>query len=146
LLLRSYCLNRSLKKVLTPLTSYDDRPDCTSIPAVGDNPKRPACDRPDTPEGDVVFRHHLQDGARRHRLKAPGWRYRSGRSPVRLKFRNPRRSLPKRSTEHRTFCRCMNIPARYCTGYLGDIGVPPDPAPMDFSAWFEAFVGGRWHT
>ena len=45
-----------------------------------------------------------------------------------------------------TFCRCMNIPARYCTGYLRDIGVPPDPAPMDFSAWFEAFVGGRWHT
>ena len=40
----------------------------------------------------------------------------------------------------------MNIPARYCTGYLGDIGVPPDPAPMDFSAWFEVFVGGRWHT
>mgnify|MGYP003694585441 CR=1 FL=1 len=38
-----------------------------------------------------------------------------------------------------TFCRCMNIPARYCTGYLGDIGVPPDPAPMDFSAWFEAY-------
>jgi transglutaminase-like putative cysteine protease len=31
-----------------------------------------------------------------------------------------------------TFCRCMNVPARYCTGYLGDIGVPPDPAPMDF--------------
>ena len=45
-----------------------------------------------------------------------------------------------------TFCRCLNIPARYCTGYLGDIGVPPDPAPMDFSAWFEVFVGGRWHT
>jgi transglutaminase-like putative cysteine protease len=44
------------------------------------------------------------------------------------------------------FCRCLNIPARYCTGYLGDIGVPPDPAPMDFSAWFEAFVGGRWYT
>jgi transglutaminase-like putative cysteine protease len=43
-------------------------------------------------------------------------------------------------------CRCMNIPARYCTGYLGDIGVPPDPAPMDFSAWFEAFLGGRWFT
>jgi transglutaminase-like putative cysteine protease len=33
-------------------------------------------------------------------------------------------------------CRCLNIPARYCNGYLGDIGVPPDPAPMDFSAWF----------
>jgi transglutaminase-like putative cysteine protease len=43
-------------------------------------------------------------------------------------------------------CRCMNIPARYCTGYLGDIGVPPDPAPMDFSAWFEAFLEGRWFT
>lgn len=45
-----------------------------------------------------------------------------------------------------TFCRCMNIPARYCTGYLGDIGVPADPAPMDFSAWFEVFMGGRWWT
>jgi transglutaminase-like putative cysteine protease len=45
-----------------------------------------------------------------------------------------------------TLCRCLNIPARYCTGYLGDIGVPPDPAPMDFSAWFEVFIGGRWFT
>src|ERR1700716_2608085 len=44
-----------------------------------------------------------------------------------------------------TFCRCMNIPARYCTGYLGDIGVPPPYAPMDFAAWFEAFLGGHWH-
>jgi transglutaminase-like putative cysteine protease len=44
------------------------------------------------------------------------------------------------------FCRCMNIPARYCTGYLGDIGVPASPDPMDFSAWFEAYLGGRWHT
>jgi transglutaminase-like putative cysteine protease len=43
-------------------------------------------------------------------------------------------------------CRAMNIPARYCTGYLGDIGVPKDPAPMDFSAWFEAYIGGPWHT
>lgn len=43
------------------------------------------------------------------------------------------------------FCRCMNIPARYCTGYLGDIGVPASPEPMDFSAWFEAYVGGRWY-
>ena len=40
----------------------------------------------------------------------------------------------------------MNIPARYCTGYLGDIGVPRDPAPMDFSAWFEVFLDGRWYT
>ena len=45
-----------------------------------------------------------------------------------------------------TLCRCLNIPARYCTGYLGDIGVPPDPAPMDFSAWFEAYIGGHWFT
>src|ERR1700733_9368810 len=40
----------------------------------------------------------------------------------------------------------MNIPARYCTGYLGDIGVPVDPAPMDFSAWYEVFLDGRWFT
>ena len=44
------------------------------------------------------------------------------------------------------FCRCLNIPARYCTGYLGDIGVPPCSEPMDFSGWFEAFLGGRWYT
>src|SRR5271168_2817981 len=43
-------------------------------------------------------------------------------------------------------CRCMNIPARYCNGYLGDIGIPADPAPMDFNAWFEAYVGGRWYA
>jgi transglutaminase-like putative cysteine protease len=43
------------------------------------------------------------------------------------------------------FCRIMNIPARYCTGYLGDIGVPLAP-PMDFSAWFEVYLGGQWHT
>ncbi len=45
-----------------------------------------------------------------------------------------------------TFCRCLNIPARSCTGYLGDIGVPPDGMPMDFSGWFEVFLGGRWYT
>ncbi|MDM0114105.1 transglutaminase family protein [Variovorax sp. J22R133] len=45
-----------------------------------------------------------------------------------------------------TLCRCMNIPARYVTGYLGDIGVPPVPYPMDFSAWFEVYLGDRWHT
>jgi transglutaminase-like putative cysteine protease len=45
-----------------------------------------------------------------------------------------------------TLCRCMNIPARFCNGYLGDIGVPPDPAPMDFNAWFEAYLGGRWYA
>jgi transglutaminase-like putative cysteine protease len=45
-----------------------------------------------------------------------------------------------------TLCRCMNIPARYCTGYLGDIGVPISTAPMDFSGWFQAFLDGRWYT
>jgi transglutaminase-like putative cysteine protease len=45
-----------------------------------------------------------------------------------------------------TLCRCMNIPARYCTGYLGDIGVPVSPDPMDFSGWFEAYLGGHWYT
>jgi len=45
-----------------------------------------------------------------------------------------------------TLCRCMNIPARYCTGYLGDIGIPSDQSPMDFSAWFEAYLNGRWYT
>ncbi len=44
------------------------------------------------------------------------------------------------------FCRCMNIPARYVNGYLGDIGVPADPAPMDFNAWCEVWIGGRWVT
>lgn len=45
-----------------------------------------------------------------------------------------------------TLCRCMNIPARYCTGYLGDIGVPQLPDPMDFSAWFEVWLDGGWYT
>jgi transglutaminase-like putative cysteine protease len=44
------------------------------------------------------------------------------------------------------FCRAMNIPARYATGYLGDIGVPVGATPMDFSAWFEVYLGGRWWT
>lgn len=45
-----------------------------------------------------------------------------------------------------TFCRCMNIPARYVTGYMGDIGVPVAPYPMDFSGWFEVYLGDSWHT
>jgi transglutaminase-like putative cysteine protease len=44
------------------------------------------------------------------------------------------------------FCRCLNIPARYCTTYLGDIGVPPVDAPMDFAGCLEVFLGGAWHT
>jgi transglutaminase-like putative cysteine protease len=45
-----------------------------------------------------------------------------------------------------TFCRCMGIPARYCTGYMGDIGIPFDPDPMDFSGWFQAYLSGQWYT
>jgi transglutaminase-like putative cysteine protease len=45
-----------------------------------------------------------------------------------------------------SLCRCLNIPARYCTGYLGDIGVPVVPGPMDFSAWFQVWLGGDWRT
>ncbi len=44
------------------------------------------------------------------------------------------------------FCRCLNIPARYCTGYVSDIGVPPPHEPMDFAAWMEVYLGGRWHA
>jgi len=45
-----------------------------------------------------------------------------------------------------TFCRALNIPARYVFGYIPDIGVPPPLDPMDFAAWFEACLDGRWHT
>ncbi|WP_244412099.1 transglutaminase family protein [Sinorhizobium sp. CCBAU 05631] len=43
-------------------------------------------------------------------------------------------------------CRCMNMPARYVHGYMADIGAPNSPAPMDFNAWFEVFLGDRWYT
>ena len=43
-------------------------------------------------------------------------------------------------------CRCMNIPARYCTGYMGDIDLPTIVGDMDFSAWFEAYLGGKWYV
>ena len=45
-----------------------------------------------------------------------------------------------------TFCRCMNIPARYCTGYLGDMGTLPPYGVGDFAAWFDVYLGGKWHT
>ncbi|WP_213780918.1 transglutaminase family protein [Caballeronia sp. dw_276] len=45
-----------------------------------------------------------------------------------------------------TLCRAMNIPARYCTGYISDVGLPPPYATMDFAAWFEAYIGGSWQT
>lgn len=45
-----------------------------------------------------------------------------------------------------TFCRALNIPARYVFGYIPDINVPPPSEPMDFAAWFEAYLDGQWHT
>jgi transglutaminase-like putative cysteine protease len=44
------------------------------------------------------------------------------------------------------FCRCLNIPARYCTGYLSDLGEAGPFTPMDFAGWFEAWLGGQWYT
>jgi transglutaminase-like putative cysteine protease len=45
-----------------------------------------------------------------------------------------------------SFCRALNYPARYVCGYLPDINVPPDPAIMDFHAWFEVYMEGEWRT
>jgi len=45
-----------------------------------------------------------------------------------------------------TLCRCLNIPARYCTGYLGDIGIPASAAPMDFAGWMEVYLGDHWYV
>lgn len=84
---------------------------------------------------DYVHRHIRFDygNADRERTALGGWRQGTGvcRDYAHLAV---------------TLCRCMNIPARYVTGYLGDIGVPIAPYPMDFSAWFEVYLGGRWHT
>ena len=84
---------------------------------------------------DYVHRHiHFDyNAARATRTAVEGWREGTGvcRDYTHLAV---------------TLCRCMNIPARYCTGYLGDIGIPPVPCPMDFSAWFEVYLGGRWYT
>jgi transglutaminase-like putative cysteine protease len=82
---------------------------------------------------DYVHQHILFDyqHARSTRTALEGWRERTGvcRDFTHLAI---------------TLCRCMNVPARYVTGYLGDIGVPPVPYPMDFSAWFEVWLGDRW--
>ena len=61
-------------------------------------------------------------------------------------FRGTHRRVPRFSASGVTLCRALNIPARYATGYLGDIGVPPAPSPMDFSAWFEVYLEDRWWT
>ena len=56
------------------------------------------------------------------------------------------RRMPRLRASAITLLRCLNIPARYCTGYLGDIGVPVSESPMDFAGWLEAYLGGAWHT
>ncbi len=75
-----------------------------------------------------------------------GYQYASA-SKTALDVYNERRGVC-RDFQHLaiTFLRAMNIPARYATGYLGDIGVPASPLAMDFSAWFEVYLGGRWYT
>ncbi len=95
---------------------------------------------------------------------APGWRgYRRSAitctiaSPSATRIRDPRGRRWRRSTSvaacvaitrisRSPCCRCLNIPARYCTGYISDIGLPLPHAPGDFAAWMEVFLGGRWHT
>lgn len=73
------------------------------------------------------------------------------------KFSRPTRTANETYAERRgvcrdfthlaiTFCRAMNIPARYCMGYISDIGLPPPYAPMDLAAWMEVYLGGRWYT
>jgi transglutaminase-like putative cysteine protease len=84
---------------------------------------------------DFVHRH-IEFGYRHARRTRSPW-----------KAFNERRGVCRDFT-HRaiTLCSCMNIPARHCTGYLGDIGLAPEPGPMDFAGWFEAFPGDRWYT
>jgi transglutaminase-like putative cysteine protease len=64
------------------------------------------------------------------------------------RVRSIRRAARRLSHAHLAvaFCRSLNIPARYCTGYVTDIGLPPPYAPMDFAAWIEVYLGGRWYT
>ena len=67
-------------------------------------------------------------------------------SAVLLRALEPLKSIEGRTQGPGLLCRAMHIPARYVTGYLGDIRIPPVPGPMDFSAWFEVYLGGRWWT
>jgi transglutaminase-like putative cysteine protease len=81
-----------------------------------------------------------------HRHITFGYEHASPTKTAREVYENPRGVCRDYAHLAVAFCRCMNIPARYCTGYLGDIGMPPPYAPMDFAGWFEAFLGGEWHT
>jgi transglutaminase-like putative cysteine protease len=128
-----------------------------------------------THTSDYGSRHPLQPGVRRHRSRLPDHKPLFENSPpgwarvqaicdcvhrhVAFGYEHARPTMTAyevfnerkgvcRDYAHLaiTFCRCMNIPARYCTGYLGDIGMPPPYGPMDFAGWFEAYLGGRWYT
>jgi transglutaminase-like putative cysteine protease len=81
-----------------------------------------------------------------HRHIAFGYEYASPTKTAWEVFNDPRGVCRDYAHLAVALCRCMNIPARYCTGYLGDIGVPPTGAPMDFAAWFEAYLSSGWHT
>jgi transglutaminase-like putative cysteine protease len=73
--------------------------------------------------------------------------YEKGRSKTALEAFDERTGVCRDFTHLAiAFCRAMNIPARYCTGYLSDIGLPPPYAVMDFAAWFEAYIGGAWYV
>jgi transglutaminase-like putative cysteine protease len=73
--------------------------------------------------------------------------YEKGRSKTALETFDERTGVCRDFTHLAiAFCRAMNIPARYCTGYLSDIGLPPPYAVMDFAAWFEAYIGGAWYV
>jgi len=84
---------------------------------------------------DFVYRH-VSFGYEHARATKTAWQVFNERTGVCRDFAHLAIAL----------CRAMSIPARYCSGYLGDIGVPATPEPMDFSGWFEAYLGGNWYT
>lgn len=101
----------------------------------------------------VFSGQHLSDGAasRRSAILLTRTSHLATNIPAPLEqparhTRHQRASAETSPTWPITFCRCLNIPARYCTGYVTDIGLPPPCAPMDFAAWMEVYLGGRWRT
>ena len=87
-------------------------------------------------------------GHLRPRARPPDLPVRQHDGPVQRRRRQPARLGVCRDFTHLavSFCRALNIPARYVFGYLPDMDVPPDPAPMDFAAWMEVWLGDRWWT
>jgi len=88
-------------------------------------------------EAIVAFVHgHIQFGYEHARPTKTAWEAYQERQGVCRDFAHLAIAL----------CRCMNVPARYCTGYLGDMDLPAIVGEMDFSAWFEAYLGGKWYV